>query len=246
MSDLASFQAQFAQALASTAPAAAFARQPGFAIYRNTSLKAALDALAAGYPTVLQLLGTEEFQRLAIDHARRSPPRSPVLADYGIDFPATCAEAAADRPHIADVSRIDRLWTEAHLAADAAPVRAETIAALAPDALMALRLALHPATRHGWFATPAPSIWIAHRNDADLTEIAVDCQPEGLLLTRAANAVIWHRAGDDMIALLKAFESGGPMGTIASDFLSHHPDADLAGLFARLLEAGALIDQTII
>lgn len=244
MSDLIDFQALFAQGLVTSD--SDFDRQPGFAVYRNTSLKAARDALGANYPTVQRLLGAEDFHRLAIDHARRCPPQTPVLAEYGIAFATTCADAGPGHPYIADVARIDRLWTEAHLAADAEPVLAKAIARLAPDELMSLQLVLHPATRHGWFETPATSIWIAHRDDADVSEIAVDWQAEGILLTRPAGAVAWHRVDADMVALLAAFASGDTMGAVATAFLSRCPDADLSGLFAQLLEAGALIDPASI
>lgn len=37
--------------------------QPGFAVYRNTVLKACIDALQANYPTVNQLVGDHGFAR---------------------------------------------------------------------------------------------------------------------------------------------------------------------------------------
>jgi hypothetical protein len=242
VSDLVSFQALFARALAAPDDDGELARQPGFAVYRNTSPKAALDALRANYPIVVRLLGDAAFDRLAISHARRHPPVSPVLAEYGASFAESCADVVDAPLYLADVARIDRLWTEAHFAADAVPVSTTTIAGLAEDALMSLSLALHPATRHGWFGTPAPGLWIAHRDNAALTEIDIDWRAEGIMLTRPDGRVVWRRIGADMVALLEGFQPGRVMGEVAADFLSAHPDADLSNLFAQLLLDGALVD----
>lgn len=246
MSDLVSFQALFAGALAGSDDDGELARQPGFAVYRNTSLKAALDALRANYPTVARLIGKAAFDRLAIGHARRHPPASPVLAEYGASFADSCADAADVPPYLADVARIDRLWTEAHFAADAVPVSATNIAGLAAGALMSLSLALHPATRHNWFGTPAPSLWIAHRNDAALAEIDIDWQAEGIVLARPEGRVTWRRIDADMVALLESFKPGRVMGEVAASFLSAHPDANLSSLFAQLLLDGALVDTAML
>ncbi|MGZ5715039.1 MAG: HvfC/BufC family peptide modification chaperone, partial [Caldimonas sp.] len=60
------FQRDFAAALlAEPAEAGAIAAQPGFAVYRNTVLRGCIDALAANYPTVAQLLGAEAFEGAA-------------------------------------------------------------------------------------------------------------------------------------------------------------------------------------
>ena len=65
MSDLAQFQASFADALfapaANNSPVAALSAQPAFAVYRNTVMKACIDALEANYPAVARLVGSEQF-----------------------------------------------------------------------------------------------------------------------------------------------------------------------------------------
>lgn len=201
-----SFQALFARALST--PGDDFGGQRGFAVYRNTSAKAVLDALRANYPVVLRLLGQSEFDRLALAYAQRCPPTSPVLADYGARFADSYTDFDADRPFIPDVARIDRLWTEAHCASDAFPMSADAIVSLAHDRLMSRRISVHPASRYRWFEMPAPSIWIAHRDDVSLSEIAVDWQPEGILLTRISGVVAWHRVDAEMLELLDLFSSG--------------------------------------
>src|SRR5262249_60555936 len=43
-------------------------------------------ALAATFPTVEALVGSDFFRRMARDFVRHHPPSQPVLAEYGEDF----------------------------------------------------------------------------------------------------------------------------------------------------------------
>src|SRR5215210_6153449 len=78
------------------------------AIYRNTVLAGAVEALAANFPVVRALVGEEMFAAVAVDHASECPPHSPVLAQYGAAF----AEWIEDQewptqlPYLSDVARI--------------------------------------------------------------------------------------------------------------------------------------------
>src|SRR3954452_4307239 len=77
--DLLPFQRGFAAALDEPA-------QGAMAVYRNTVLHGAVEALRANYPVVEQILGTEMFEAIAVDHSSECPPRRPVLALYGGRF----------------------------------------------------------------------------------------------------------------------------------------------------------------
>jgi hypothetical protein len=57
-------------------------------VYRNNVTVSLIDALAAVYPAVQRITGVEFFRAMARFHVRASPPTSPLLFDYGRDFPA--------------------------------------------------------------------------------------------------------------------------------------------------------------
>ena len=78
----------------------ALTRQPGFKVYRNTILKASLDALAANYPSVERLVGSDWFRAAALEHVRAAPPQQVCLIEYGQDFATFLAHfpPAADLP----------------------------------------------------------------------------------------------------------------------------------------------------
>ncbi len=236
MPDLASFQSGFADAMVDPAVTGALAAQPGFAVYRNTPLKAGVDALIANYPTIDAILGNEAFGAVGLIYARQFRPVSPILCDYGAGFADFLAASplAEDLPYLADVARIDRLWTEAFFAADAPALDRALIASLAD------RIVLHPASCHLWLDTPAATIWLAHQQ-APFKAIEPVWQGEGVHVTRSEGAVAVERVSAADIVLLDALAGGATILAATEAMLAAFTDADLAAIFARLLHRSALM-----
>ncbi|WP_404301511.1 putative DNA-binding domain-containing protein [Alicycliphilus denitrificans] len=221
---------------------AALVAQPGFAVYRNTVAQGCLDALRANYPTVCQLLGADCFDAMALDFVRHDPPVDGRLMLYGAGLAdyLTHWQPAAELPYLADVARLDRLWSESHTAADAPRADPTRLAALAPEMLGALHLRPHPAARWLWCsAHPAYTLWQRHREALPL-DAPLSWQGEGALLTRPAATVRWCALDAAGCTLLEYCALGLPLGEAAAAALQAHPGAELGTLLARLLQAGAL------
>jgi hypothetical protein len=243
---LAQFQDAFSRALLAPEPAAVgdpmidgLVEQPGFAVYRNTVLKGCIDALQANYPAVARLVGDEWFRATAAVFVRESLPAHPTLLDYGAgfaEFLATFAPAAG-LPYLAEVARLDRLWSEAHVAADAAPLDPAAVAALGPDEMTLTRLRPHPAAR--WLRSghaPIYSIWSRNRaGDAELGEI--EWHGEGALLTRPHGEVLHHPLDHGGAAFLDACARGESIRDAVAAVLDVDPDAELSALIHQLLQA---------
>src|SRR5258708_12288275 len=56
-------------------------------VYRNNVTVSLIDALAAVYPPVQRITGVEFFRAMARSHMRATPPNSPLLFEYGREFP---------------------------------------------------------------------------------------------------------------------------------------------------------------
>lgn len=244
MSELAAFQDAFSAALLdpeSDAPGE-LAAQPAFAVYRNTVTKGCIDALRANYPSVARLVGEEWFHAAALVHVRAEPPCSPVLLDYGAGF-ARFIEAfapAAELPYLADVARLDRFWSEAHVAADDPVLAPAEIAALTPAQLETTRPRPHAAARWQRFdAQPIFTIWRRNRN-ADDDQSEIEWQGEAVLITRPHGAVEARRIDAATCAFLDACAAGERLAEAVLAALAADPKTDLAQLIALLLEAGAL------
>jgi hypothetical protein len=238
--ELADFQLAFSAAMGRSG-GGALERQPGFAVYRNTTPNVLIETLRAGYPVTAQLVGDEAFAILAIDFARRRPPAHPVLLDYGSGFPHFLAAQpwiAEELPYLPDVAEIERLRTEAHVAADGAALDLADVARLGTETWPSLRLPLHPAVRFAWLRTPALSIWEAHQHELE-GEIAPEWCAEGALIARPFDAVTTTAIDAPAHRFLAGLRVGETVGRAAGAVASLYPDADIAGLFSTLTQQGA-------
>ncbi len=227
---------------------AALAAQPAFAVYRNTVMKGCIDALQANFPAVARLTGEEWFRAAAAIYVRETPPAQPTLLHYGNNFADFLARfpPAAELPYLPGVARLDGYWTEAHTAADAAPLDPAVVAALSPEKLASILLHPHPAARWGWFAEcPIYTIWSRNRA-GDSPDGAFDWCAEGALLSRPREAVRWRALGRAGCAFLDACAAGATAAQATAAALRSEHDADLAGIMQALLEAGALAGITSI
>src|SRR6187402_2697678 len=120
MTSLARFQNDFADAIYDDARSFPLAGHAAFAIYRNTAMRACLDALEANVPAVVCLVGRDWFRAAAAIHVAQSPPCDARLFTYGDDFADFLAAfpPAAELPYLADVARLDRLALESLFATD--------------------------------------------------------------------------------------------------------------------------------
>ena len=243
-STLDEFQREFAAALlgeATSATGQALAAQPGFAVYRNTVLRGCIDALAANYPTVATLVGVEWFDDAAGRFARAHLPRDGSLAAYGqgfADFLEGC-EAAAGLAYLGGVARLDRAWTEAHLAADAPVLAAATLAAVPPAQLLDAVLVLHPATR--WVRSadmPIFTIWRRHREHAPLDD-ELEWRGDGGLVIRPGAAVAWQALEASAAAFLDECAQGRAFAVAAERACPAGSAAGIDSWLPALVAAGA-------
>ena len=237
MPDLAAFQAAFADKLARPSPV-----RDGVAVYRNNWLRATIDALGDLYPTVRRLLGEDAFEAVAQDYIPHAPPASPIFSRYGAGFSEFLCDQVwvTDLPYLPDIAAIDRLYLEALLAADAPPLDPAVLAGLGPTDWVTRKLRTHPAMRIGWFTTPAPSIWLAHRTAEDPGELAPEWRAEGILITRPGLTVEAREIERAEHRFLFGLRLGESVGEAAVATARLYPASDVAGLFARTLESGAI------
>ena len=162
-------QAQFAAAVRlgdSQACAAVFAASgasqertlAALQIHASTTGETLTEALRDSCPTVADRLSGGRFAKLAAGFIRQSPPRQAALWFWGDDFPEYLAEQAMPELIVA-VARLDRAWHESFAAAEAPALTAQSLSALAADALAQAVLISHPAARLLSLPTGAVAAW---------------------------------------------------------------------------------------
>ncbi|WP_109480852.1 DNA-binding domain-containing protein [Paraburkholderia sp. C35] len=208
-------------------------------VYRNNVTVSLIDALAAVYPAVQRITGVEFFRAMARFHIRATPPASPLLFEYGRDFPAFIEtyEYAREMPWLADTARIERAWLDAYHAADAAPLRPEALAAIDPTLLAHLRFAPHPATRIVTSRYPAVAIFAMNRSNQPVTPLC-SSDAEDALITRPEQDVVVSRLPPGGAAFLIALIDGATLGTAAAAAFDATDSFDLPANLAAMMSAG--------
>ena len=207
-------------------------------VYRNNVTVSLIDALAAIFPATQRITGVEFFRAMARFHVRDTPPRSPLLFEYGHDFPDFIAryEHAQGMPYLPDTARIERAWLSAYHAADTPPLAAQVLAAVPPDLLADVVFVAHPAT--GIVRSPFPivTIFAANRQDGSAERIEASV-PEDALITRPDREVTVRRLAPGGAVFLMQLLSGRSLGDAAASAFDTAPGFDLAANIAGMIEA---------
>ncbi|MBV9290220.1 MAG: putative DNA-binding domain-containing protein [Hyphomicrobiales bacterium] len=209
-------------------------------VYRNNVTVSLIDALAEVFPAVQRITGVEFFRAMARFHIRESRPTSPLLVEYGRDFPGFIEryEYAQGMPWLADTARIERAWLDAYHAADAPPLGAAHLASVAPERLADLVFMPHPAMRLVRSRYAAVTIFAANRRPGPVADIDAS-QAEDALVTRPEFDVVVRRLAPGQAAFLSTLMAGSPLGEAAAAALAARSDFDVGMGLATLIESGA-------
>jgi hypothetical protein len=212
-----------------------------FSVYRNNVVVGLIDALRANFAAASRIVGDEFFRAMARAYVARNPPVSPILLDYGADFPDFIAafEPAAPLPYLADVARIERAWVEAYHAAEAEPLSASSLTRVPVERISDLRMELHPTVRIVRSRYPALTIWRMNIADGEPSSVEFDAGGEDTLVLRPAAEVEVRpmpRGGAEFVTALAV---GGSLGEAMRSASIAAPGFDLATHLAALIGARA-------
>lgn len=208
-------------------------------VYRNNVTVSLIDALAAVYPAVQRITGVEFFRAMARFHVRATPPTSPLLFEYGREFPSfiEAYDYAQNMPWLADVARIERAWLDAYHAADAAPLSSDSLSSILPGGLGNLVFTPHPATRIVRSTYPAVAIFAMNRVEGAVTTLRSSAA-EDALITRPEMDVMVRRLPAGGACFLVSLLGGHTLGAAAAIAFAEEPAFDLPGNIAGMIEAG--------
>jgi hypothetical protein len=213
-----------------------------FAVYRNNLVVGLVDALAERFPVCQRVVGEDFFRAMAGVHARRAPPRSPILAEYGDDFPDFIAgfPPARELPYLADVARLEYAVGLAYHAADATPLPVDAIKAVSPETIGRSTLALHPSLRLVSSPYPIVSIWRTNSPGAEPRALDLG-EPQDALIVRAALNVEVNVLPQGGRAFICALCAGSRVADAISRGVSAASHFDLTTCLRLLLSSGAII-----
>lgn len=207
-----------------------------FAVYRNNVAAGLIGALESSFPATLAAVGQDFFRAMAWAFAQRHPPRSPVMMHYGEEHPAFIAgfAPAAAIPYLADLAALELARLRSYHAADTPRLAAEAWAAVPPEALAGLRVALHPAVAVCRSPHPVLTIWAMNAGELEPAAIA-DWQPQDVLLDRPALDVLLRPLPPGGAVFLQHLAAGGTMADAADAAARDDAVFDLATSLATLI-----------
>jgi len=207
------------------------------AIYSEAYRLRLTEALASTLPRLQQLLGNEEFARLAGEYIELSPSSYPSIRWFGDRIPTLLDRSYRNRPWVAELARWEWTLAAAFDAADAEPVGVEALGAVAPEQWPGLQFTFHPSVQLMRVKTNAPLLFKALAED--------ETPPDGVKLDESQPWLIWREslrtqyrslAADEAAALDNA-RNGGTFESLCDTLCEwHEPDAvplQAAGMLKR-------------
>lgn len=210
-------------------------------VYRHHVFESLGAALAATFPTVQALVGSDFFRGLARGFIGHALPAQPVLAEYGADFPAFIAgsEAARDLPYLADIARLDWALNLAFHAPLGGRLKAEDLSALPVEHLPSMSIALAAGSILVSSHYPLDRIWEASQPGVASGTVDLNSVASHLLVLRRPDDAAFVSLSAGEAAFVAALTEAMSLERAAGAAFQADPDFDLSTSFARLLALGA-------
>jgi hypothetical protein len=214
-----------------------------FAVYRNNVHSSLINALAAGYPVTLQLVGEAFFRAMAGLYIQAFPPASPLINEYGRDFADFIQgfAPAASVPYLPDVARLERLRVRAYHAKDVCPLDQTTLigALQRQTALGELCLQLHPCVATLKSAYAVVALWAAHQTGESLATLN-PLHAQSALVLRDGLQVKVFAIDSGSVAFINSLDNGWPLEMAVAYALDAATEFDLHQCLALLISHGAI------
>lgn len=211
-------------------------------VYRNNLYEGLADALAAVYPVVQQLVGERFFRQAARRYIRQHPPSAGTLLGYGAALPRFLQrlEVLKGLPYLPAVATLEWSHHVASHAEELPPLELGALAALPPERLATLRLALQPGVRFVASRYPVLAIWQAHQSSADpaAAPISLDAGGVRLLVVPLAGEVEFRRLDAAEARWLRALAHRRTLTEALAAALEADPAFDLGAAIARHFARG--------
>lgn len=230
--------------LADAIVADGIAAERRLAIHRNHFAATLVEALGGVFEATRALVGADFFDSFALRFARKTPPATPCLFEYGGGLPAALAAAPGMDAHsfVADVARLEWAMHESFHAPAAPPLSPSRLSALPADQVAAARLTPHPALRLIDADFPVDELW----RGARAGEVSPDMlagPAVKLILTRQGVDVAMERCAPGMYMLLRRLADGAPLGVAAAETAAAIDDFDFGATLGDCLADGVFADE---
>ncbi len=206
-----------------------------FAVYRNNVASSLTRVIEAAFPAIRKLVGDAFFAAMAVEFARRHPPRSQIMMLYGAEFAGFLQEfpPVAHLGYLPDMARLEQAIRESYHSADRPAIGPDILVSLAEVEFLGARLDLAPSLRLIRSPWPIHAIWQANLQGGP----APLATAEDVLVLRKEFDPTLHLLSQGGGAFVAALLDGG---TVETALDAAGPGIDLAVILTLLLGQGAI------
>lgn len=201
-------------------------------VYRNNSATAFADVLRANYKTVEAVVGREYFSNLTQKYMQKYPCQHRTLVGYGADFISILEDNQSDHklPYLASFAKLDRAWTQAHIALDTEHLTLESLVnSLGPeDNLLAQTVTPKPDVQIIKNPWPVFNIWEKLRDGDELGKTSeMEQKQENILLWRYENEITYKPLSNAELVFLESVFAQQTLGQASEISLGYNPNIDI-------------------
>jgi hypothetical protein len=220
-------------------------------VYRDGYALRLIEVLTTDYPGLMAMAGPADFDFLARAYIAKHPSHHPSVRWYGRDL----ADFLQSTPPFdrslaaAEMARFEWAMGEAFDSPDVAPLGADAVMALAPEAWETLAFTLLPSLRRLTFDFEVPQAW-QRRAEVEPGNLEVERAPQPLVwaIWRPELVTNYRSLDSDESAMLAALVAGRPFpelcDAVAPFTGEEQAPARTAGLLRAMVEGGMIAGFT--
>ena len=210
-----------------------------FNVYRNNVIVSLMDALKAAYPSILAILGEDNFNKVARIHVTSFPPKNPMMQTYGSEFPDFLQnfKPLRNSPFLADLAKAEQAWLSAYHARDGEPINPEILAGFSPEETTQLTFKFHSAAKLIKSEFPLMDLFnyrvLVPQDDIDLSI------SQSMLITRPALEVMSVALDAATTRFFEVLLKGQTLAHAIDAALELNANFDASQAIATLIQTGA-------
>jgi Putative DNA-binding domain len=214
-------------------------------IYRNNACETVAGTLAATYPVLERLAGSDWLRQTAREYMQRYPSRSGNLHYLGANLPSFLDKRlhGTRYAYFADVARLEWAYQEVLVAAESAALDIARLEGVPAEEHGCIVFELAPAARLVASPWPLLAIWRANRPESepadDAGPIDLDSGPSRLLVIRRMDHVELRELPATEYTFLDGCRRGATLESLA---LAAAPGDGFAETLVNCVRSGALSD----
>ncbi|MBB6094482.1 hypothetical protein HNQ60_003369 [Povalibacter uvarum] len=214
-------------------------------IYADAYRLRLIDALAANYPRLQQLLGTEAFGELAQTYLREHPSKNTSVRWFGDQLAGHLVDRHGDQPALAELAAWEWAIANAFDAADTPPLTEDDLSRIEPDQWPTLRFRLHSSARLLSLSTNAPALFKTLSVDEIPPAPESSDRPHSWLIWRQDLAPHYRPVAEEESALLQRLVAGATFEALCELLCEWHEAEDVPARAAIALK-GWIREQLLI